>query len=434
MWEDSDPEVRFNSALKKSTWGSLGARDKRSNIRKLEATIQDLTQELKDLRDEDSYRPERAFPATTGMNSAGIGRGRGRPVCDEWSAGKTGSMGRGRYPLGQGQSPFDDMHGLRKPRNASTPSWDYHSALPTYTGENTRSQGVSSSPKKPATFDGTTSWCDYRVQFELVAEMNGWKQDAMAIQLATSLRGKAQSVLSDLMPEQRRCYFQLTKALSARFEPEDQAEMYRAQLKNRVRKRSEQVPELAQDIQKLVRKAYPTAVADTRDRLSRDNFIDALNDGEIEWAVYQGKPSTLEEAAKLALEFESFRMGHRRRLQPSGEAIRVQQEDWSEDENKNSSSDTKLEALEGRLQQLEVQANLNKIENGTLAKSAPARNKIVCWACGKEGHFARECRVTGNQRHGQGKQLFQKQKQQLHVGEKQAGNDLQLSPGAQTQL
>lgn len=43
--------------------------------------------------------------------------------------------------------------------------------------------------KKPATYDGKTSWQDYYIQFEMVSELNAWNDTVKAIQLATSLRG-----------------------------------------------------------------------------------------------------------------------------------------------------------------------------------------------------------------------------------------------------
>lgn len=74
--------------------------------------------------------------------------------------------------------------------------------------------------KKPAIFDGT-NWEDYLVQFELVAAINHWNETEKAFELTTSLRGPAQSVLTDLRPEMRVNYLHLTSALSSRFQPEN---------------------------------------------------------------------------------------------------------------------------------------------------------------------------------------------------------------------
>lgn len=73
--------------------------------------------------------------------------------------------------------------------------------------------------KKPATYDGKTSWQDYYIQFEMVSELNAWNDTVKAIQLATSLRGVAQQVLSDVPPIYRKDFNYLVHTLSQRFEP-----------------------------------------------------------------------------------------------------------------------------------------------------------------------------------------------------------------------
>ena len=82
-------------------------------------------------------------------------------------------------------------------------------------------------------------------------------------------------------------------------------------LKTRLRCEKETLSELAQDVNRLVRLAYPSATVDVREQLSKDYFIDALNDHELEWAVLRGKPESVDNALKLALEYESFLIGRR---------------------------------------------------------------------------------------------------------------------------
>lgn len=47
---------------------------------------------------------------------------------------------------------------------------------------------------KPATYDGTSSWLDYKAHFEACAAVNGWTEESKRLFLAVSLRGHAQSV------------------------------------------------------------------------------------------------------------------------------------------------------------------------------------------------------------------------------------------------
>ena len=80
--------------------------------------------------------------------------------------------------------------------------------------------------KKVPSYDGSSSWHDYLIQFEMIAELNGWTAEMKALQLATSLQGQARGVLCDLEPHQRHSFQHLTSALTTRFEPTNQSEVY----------------------------------------------------------------------------------------------------------------------------------------------------------------------------------------------------------------
>ena len=229
---------------------------------------------------------------------------------------------------------------------------------------------LRASHKKPATFDGTSSFQDYLVQFNMVGDLNRWDEETKAMELATSLRGAAQTVLSDLRPEQRRDYQQLVCALTARFEPTNQTELYRAQIKGRLRKRSETVQELATDIKRLVRRAYPQATIDLRDQISRDCFIDSLNEHELEWFVYQGKPKTVDEAMQLALEFEAFQAGRKK----AANVRQCTKDDSSTDSFDPSKILHRLESLEKQFEAVLKQSN-----------------NIICHKCRSRGHKAKDC-------------------------------------------
>ncbi|CAC5401811.1 unnamed protein product [Mytilus coruscus] len=166
--------------------------------------------------------------------------------------------------------------------------------------------------KKPALYDGESNWEDYLVQFELIAAINKWSDIEKALELATSLRGTAQSILTDLRPEMRTNFIQLTTALASRFQPENQAEMYRAQMKSKICRRTEQIPVLGQDIKRLVRLAYPSAPIEIKEQLACECFIDSLNDADMEWAIFQAKAKSINNAIQVALEYEAFQNDRRK--------------------------------------------------------------------------------------------------------------------------
>ena len=168
-------------------------------------------------------------------------------------------------------------------------------------------------PKKAAYYNGKNSWKDYHAQFELVAILNGWNDETKALELATNLRGSARNILADLDPDQRYHYESLVSALSARFEPDYQADMYLAQIRNRTRQKSESLPELGQAIKRLARYALPSAPSSVRQWLDLTQFTEALNNESLEYAVKQARPKTVDEAVKVAMETEAFWLSRQRR-------------------------------------------------------------------------------------------------------------------------
>ena len=257
--------------------------------------------------------------------------------------------------------------------------------------------------RKPATYDGSTSWKDHLVQFELVADLNQWTLETKALELAASLRGQAQSILSDLSPLHRKSYAHLIDALTERFEPENQMEIYRSQLKTRLRKKGEDLASLAQDLTKLVRKAYPTASTEMKGKFAMDAFIDALNDSDLEWSVYQGHPKTLQEASKLAHEYEAFRTGRSGKRGFHGGKIRFQRAEEEYAPISPCNQDLHADLLRA-IKQVTVPSD-SKYTQVQYPQSSSTKNskhkngdqpkysrRGKCHFCKKDGHWINECK------------------------------------------
>jgi hypothetical protein len=141
------------------------------------------------------------------------------------------------------------------------------------------SLGGSTPRMKPTQYDGLTPYEDYRVQFHMVAELNGWDKPTKALYLAGCLSKGARSVLNDLKHEDRYEFDKLDEALRDRYGTDDQAELFKAKLRSRIKNKDESLQELAHDIKRLVRLAYPKAALQTHEDLTKDQFIEALGDG-----------------------------------------------------------------------------------------------------------------------------------------------------------
>ena len=159
----------------------------------------------------------------------------------------------------------------------------------------------------PDKYDGSGSWLDFITQFETVAELNLWDGEEMAKFLAVSLRGRAREAYTDLPPECRRDFHQLTRTLAKRFGLEGRAELHLAELRARTRQKGETLRELCQAVRRLVGQAYPDLPLDARERLACNHFMDMLEDTEMRYQIFQGRPSNLDEALARALEIEAFR-------------------------------------------------------------------------------------------------------------------------------
>ena len=145
-------------------------------------------------------------------------------------------------------------------------------------------------PKKPPTFDGSGSWQDFLVQFEMISTVNKWDGNTKAYELATSLRGVAQGIVTDIEPSRRLDYNYLVSALTSRFEPANQENMYKVQMNSFHRKSNQTLPEMAQEIRRITRLAYPTAPIEIRDQLAKDCFVRAVNDPKIQLSIFQREP------------------------------------------------------------------------------------------------------------------------------------------------
>jgi hypothetical protein len=180
------------------------------------------------------------------------------------------------------------------------------------------------------------------------------------------------------------------------------------------------------------------------DDLTKDQFIEALGDGEIRWSVFQALPKNITEALKVAMELEAFKESEKSRLRKSVRGINVDNSgsfkmgpncEGRSDEGTNSDLETSLQQLVAQVSQLrQVSGNVEfkkkeyqagaPIGNGKWSKEvrqdgrtvrAPEprggqnmveedpngegrrynrtydMSKVKCFRCDQMGHFVRHC-------------------------------------------
>ncbi|KAL1474127.1 hypothetical protein MTO96_038217 [Rhipicephalus appendiculatus] len=155
----------------------------------------------------------------------------------------------------------------------------------------------------PPTFDGTTSWAAFLVQFESVATLNGWTVQDKAQVLVVQLRAAAAEYLEYIPQVIRSNYEALVSALESRFGDHHLLQLYLAQLKH-VRQGRQDLQELAAHVDSLSRKALSGCPTATMDLIAANAFVDAINNRNVQRFVRLARPTDVPSALAIALEAE----------------------------------------------------------------------------------------------------------------------------------
>ena len=245
--------------------------------------------------------------------------------------------------------------------------------------------------QRPAPFDGKGTWDAYHTQFEMLARIK-WNDLDKAAYLAISLRGSAATVLVNLPPDHRQDYNALTAALQARFGSAHQTELNRMKLKACTRRREESLPELSEDVERLVRLAYPDAAESMVEVLAKDQFIDALPEEDMRLRIRQSRPATLRAALETALELESYQLASKQRARVVRE-VQLEKQPVQQQERTPSKQNVNADLL----QQLVEALRLSQEPAGSSPqrfrreRAQGGRSNLICWNCEQKGHRRKDC-------------------------------------------
>ena len=196
--------------------------------------------------------------------------------------------------------------------------------------------------------------------------------------------------------EQTATYDRLVHALEERFGDQHLAEVYKSELRGRHRQKGESLLALAQDVRKLVQKAYPDIGRPGLEELVIEKFREALPDHDQRIAVYQSKARTLDQAVKAALDMESWQVSEARRSAPTHRLRAAVEREEDEEDNVSARAVRTGPHSQGA----DLVATLNTMMETFLAKVAsqePAQTteKLPgqrCFYCQRPGHFQRDCK------------------------------------------
>ena len=127
--------------------------------------------------------------------------------------------------------------------------------------------------------------------------------------------------------------------------------------------------------------------------LAKDQFIDALADGDMRLQMRQSHPKSMREALQIALVLEAFQLASQQRAKPvRGAAVEESSDDLTRDAQQVSCDDVKCcvkECLETCLHRKEPTQKPRWTYRG-----AQRRKRVIkgnCWSRGKPGHMQYDC-------------------------------------------
>ena len=170
---------------------------------------------------------------------------------------------------------------------------------------NTNAPPISAQPPKPAQFDGSISWEEYRTQFTIVANANKWSDREMGEHLVASLCGAPLAVVHNLPKEHQVSFNKLAEAFQMRFGSEHLTSLQFSQLQVRKQRKCETLAELATDVERLTKGAFPDCPPEAVERIAVRSFIHAIKDAKMKSMVSISSPKSVRAALLKAQKYEA---------------------------------------------------------------------------------------------------------------------------------
>ena len=188
------------------------------------------------------------------------------------------------------------------------------------------------------------------------------------------------------------------------------------ELQTRRKRKGEDWAAFGEDVRILAEKAYPGLQPEAQEALALNHYFAQLDSAQVAFGVRQKKPATVEDAVQITLELESY-------LLPSkpGRVGQVGQEDVGQEDvgqedvgmtaavtptGKDAQPLERMDKLEATLKSSKpprARGEANRRGDSSVPSRKPGgESAIVCYHCGKEGHYACGCAVRRMAAEGNG--------------------------------
>ena len=243
--------------------------------------------------------------------------------------------------------------------------------------------------------------------FEALAQACQWDNNEKLFRLTSCLRGEAaEYAFGQLPPEALQDFTQLEKALEARYKEKCTSSSYLAEQEIRKLQPKEKLTDYVADMKKLVIKGYPTAGAQTREKINVRHFLKGLTDQQMGVSVGMREPASIDEARQILEMYNSLRDEVKntrvRAVQPANDSDQFVSEKRLREFGAEIKScvEKKIDALAQKLHGSN-KAKASDIPSGSTdhnpgGKSGGVvrpkkRQNIRCFSCNGENHIARNC-------------------------------------------